>query len=516
MKKSLIYAMTFAAVLPVLTNCSKDEMKTDLASPVITATIEGGEETKTSLTSGLKTSWTAADAIKVFSGTDGTTVSNYATTAGGESSASFAYSSGSALGAAPYYAVYPYSDAATFTSGTTPYISFVIPKIQSYKENSFAEGQCPMVAYGNTETLNFKNVCGIYKISLTGSVTIQKLTLSATDKISGNAKVAMDYSGAPVSVTMLDDSCYDIRLDCETGVALTSTPTAFYFIVPAGNHIFTLGIEATDSEGKAVAMYKSSPSAGVAVQRSHIKPMASFAFTASTDYGYPVAGVMTAGTTILTSTWAPVNCGYEAAVGAYKGYPYGRLYQWGCRYGEGYDTASDASEPVPLNAQVTKVEGNSFAKKNNFFYGFDNWCSEAVSSWEHQYDPCPAGWRVPTIDEMTALAGGASPAAAASDGTVLGFYLDGTSAPSSFSSPVVFLPAGGSNDGKNDLVKYRGEYGFYWTDTAASSDFNGHKAADGAYRYRLFGGYSSPYIAGTYDAKEATRSNGMSVRCVKN
>ena len=33
--------------------------------------------------------------------------------------------------------------------------------------------------------------------------------------------------------------------------------------------------------------------------------------------------------------WAPVNCGYKAATSESKGFPYGKLYQWGRKYGQG-------------------------------------------------------------------------------------------------------------------------------------------------------------------------------------
>ena len=34
--------------------------------------------------------------------------------------------------------------------------------------------------------------------------------------------------------------------------------------------------------------------------------------------------------------WAPVNCGYKMQTSESKGYPYGRYYQWGRKYGQGY------------------------------------------------------------------------------------------------------------------------------------------------------------------------------------
>ena len=124
------------------------------------------------------------------------------------------------------------------------------------------------------------------------------------------------------------------------------------------------------------------------------------------EYGY---GVYIDGT-----IWAPVNCGTDA------NHPRGLLYQWGRKYGQGYDgelpAVTFAEGPVSLS------EGNSESNSNTFYtveftseseyYPYD-WCTPGDDAlWnggtltnpiKTEYDPCPQGWRVPTLAELNLL-----------------------------------------------------------------------------------------------------------------
>ena len=129
------------------------------------------------------------------------------------------------------------------------------------------------------------------------------------------------------------------------------------------------------------------------------------------------------GVTFGNITWAPVNCGYHPEL-----YPYGKLYQWGRKYGQGYGrpynnatTCRNNIDRDPQNAQV--VPGPTFAEEANsaenskYFYtghyGHAEWCLDNNSNmWndgtanipiKSQYDPCPSGWRVPTSAELNEL-----------------------------------------------------------------------------------------------------------------
>ena len=215
------------------------------------------------------------------------------------------------------------------------------------------------------------------------------------------------------------------------------------------------------------------------------------------DYG---KGINIGGT-----VWAPVNCGYEPVNGDYKGYPYGKLYQWGRKYGQGYSTYYDATEPEIVEGPVMPSVGKSEDNKDVFYKVTTSpydWCSVQLDDlWAGENgaktssDPCPDGWRVPTNDELSALSDNYSSWTANAEGQD-GYYfvgeytyMDGI--------PQVFFPAAGYRNYDGDADD-RGNYGYYW-----SSEPNGRSA------YYLY--FRSSYVGmGSY-----YRAIGFSVRCVQ-
>lgn len=214
--------------------------------------------------------------------------------------------------------------------------------------------------------------------------------------------------------------------------------------------------------------------------------------------GVAVAGVI----------WAPVNCGYEAATADYKGYPYGKLYQWGRKYGQGYES-TDASYPSGENmiaGPVMPSWGSSDTYKDVFFYGSFDWCNTQIDDlWvdsegkKTKKDPCPTGWRVPTYDELNALSKNYS--WSTKDNQRGSYfvgeytYIDGL--------PQVFFPAAGRRNAYGGDAESRGDdvyvYGYYWS----SRPYYSGEA------YSLYFGYINAFMS--YEC----RSYGYSVRCVQ-
>ena len=99
--------------------------------------------------------------------------------------------------------------------------------------------------------------------------------------------------------------------------------------------------------------------------------------------------------------WAPVYCGYS------KEHPNGLLYQYGRAKGQPYYPASGSSAIVKVGPVQDPNDG--------YFYKGSKWYSgTALTSWpmsesEIGYvegkiaNPCPSGWRVPTIAELDGL-----------------------------------------------------------------------------------------------------------------
>lgn len=97
------------------------------------------------------------------------------------------------------------------------------------------------------------------------------------------------------------------------------------------------------------------------------------------------------GIVIGNVVWAPVNCGYD------KDHPFGKLYQWGRKDGQGYD-----GEPSDPTIEGTILASPDDAKADTFY---KNWPTYDKGLWgpSGSGNPCPAGWRVPTSSELETL-----------------------------------------------------------------------------------------------------------------
>ena len=205
------------------------------------------------------------------------------------------------------------------------------------------------------------------------------------------------------------------------------------------------------------------------------------------------------GVAIGMAVWAPVNCGYHAT-----DYKWGKLYQWGREYGHGYD--GDATTPEFSEGGVSLQGGQSEKNKNVFFTCPDDWLySRNDALWNSgteespvktEYDPCPAGWRVPTYAELSELCSNRS-SWTTNDLGQSGYWFSG---PSSYSSEVtqVFFPAAGYRYYNDGSAHGRAGIGNYW-----SSSPRGSLA------------YTLGFLSGGAYMDDERRAYGYSVRCVR-
>ena len=304
------------------------------------------------------------------------------------------------------------------------------------------------------------------------------------------------------SLTMAPNTSYTFEIDVDPLDVFDKTLT-WSSSVPSVATVTQDGTVTSLSDGtaviSAVAVGGASASCTVKVV-SCITPTADYIDEYGVNHGKGIA--------VGNTVWAPVNCGYKAATSESKGYPYGKLYQWGRKYGQGYSESYDESVPElaegPVMPSVAQLEDN----KDKFYLVLESphdwskvqkddlWNSGTDSSpVKTKYDPCPEGWRVPTYAEHDELnnnyssfmtVGGQKGRYLCGDYT----YLD--------NAPQIFFPAAGSRSVNDGTATSRGNYGRYWSSSPGST---------GAY-YLYF--YSS-YVGMTNN----DRAVGYSVRCVQ-
>ena len=228
---------------------------------------------------------------------------------------------------------------------------------------------------------------------------------------------------------------------------------------------------------------------------------------ASATVDYEVDGINYGkGVQIGSTVWAPVNCGYHKT-----DYPYGKLYQWGRKYGQGYNY-SDASYPSGDNlveGPVMPSVGQAEENQDKFYYvpsspydwskvqNDQMWNSGTESSpIKTSYDPCPEGWRVPTYAELDQLRRNRS--SWTTSESQKGYYFSGEYTTID-GNPQVFFPAAGGRYNTDAIANLRGDSGCCWS----SGPYNDNACY-------LYFGSSNVLMRNSGD-----RAYGFSVRCVQ-
>ena len=257
----------------LLAGCSKEENIPEQNIPAATfqAVAESGG-TKTFLENGDSETeshpvlWMPGDAIGItsasafgryeYNGTENTAVADF---------------EGDPVEGDSFYAVYPYSGEASLSGGV---LSLELPSVQEYTPLSFAPASFPMVARSESTYLEFKNLCGLLKLNLTGTATVRSVVFRSSGRgVSGQATVDMDYESVP-ELVMSGDAGTSVTLDCGEGVALSGTvPVPFYIVLPAGTYD-DFSIEVISADGKVMTKSNS----GLVINRSMVRPTSDVEF----------------------------------------------------------------------------------------------------------------------------------------------------------------------------------------------------------------------------------------------
>ena len=257
----------------LLAGCSKEENIPEQNIPAATfqAVTESGG-TKTFLENGDSETeshpvlWMPGDAIGItsasafgryeYNGTENTAVADF---------------EGDPVEGDSFYAVYPYSGEASLSGGV---LSLELPSVQEYTPLSFAPASFPMVARSESTYLEFKNLCGLLKLNLTGTATVRSVVFRSSGRgVSGQATVDMNYESVP-ELVMSGDAGTSVTLDCGEGVALSGTvPVPFYIVLPAGTYD-DFSIEVITADGKVMTKSNS----GLVINRSMVRPTSDVEF----------------------------------------------------------------------------------------------------------------------------------------------------------------------------------------------------------------------------------------------
>ncbi len=252
MKKNIIsVASAVLATLLLSVSCSKQEsIQSAGGARTFTASIEQGL-TKTYLSDSLSTEilWNENDLICI----NGYSLFSAKPTGNG-TTAEFR-SVGDVKLTAPYHAYYP---SSIFDRDKGP----VLPQTQKYEAGRL---NTPMYALGTSENLEFKNICGILRLSVktkSGEATIDSIKvhiggdrsvyLWGPFSVDGGYNAVIDKDKAPQPyMGMPEEENPTIGfLDCGDGVVINdSEPTSFFIYLPPvsnGDYNLTLGIFNTE------------------------------------------------------------------------------------------------------------------------------------------------------------------------------------------------------------------------------------------------------------------------------
>ena len=435
---------------------------------------------------------------------------------------------------AEIHAFYPFEGISLNNDGS---INYTVPATQTYTTtvvnevvcSTFGNGVSPMAAYaGNAaDGLSFENLFGVLKLQLKGveNEKVFGIEIISDNTLKGNAQLTIDDASNSISLTLTGTESSDkkVILKCKEGVSLSpGTPTDFLVTLPAnatnlkvlihtkvGSYTKDIPVSNTNKIVAGQILLMPELILGTSVAPIIYKEKNGEVYK---ELGNGIAIPNSDGTFTI---WAPVNCGYEPANESYKGYPYGKLYQWGRKDGQGYYYINNGVEYANNDAGVGPsitpgtISWEDYVAGNysNVFFKVtrDNpsdWLSAPKSDlWGNGtktiHDPCPDGWRVPTIAELEALALNYR------YDYNKGYWFSGENT-CDVNYPRIFLQFAGYHKFDLEVGSSRGEAGYYWSSTADDD-------------------YSKPFVfsksisssAIYINCKRTARASGHSVRCVK-
>lgn len=233
------------------------------------------KQTRTTIGNDYSVVWSKNDKILVFGITNtGYKNSGNFTLVEGAGTSSGVFEGSIEQDYAAYFAIYPHDIVSSIYEDGTWKVT--LPSSNAiYAEQNFIDGANPMVAAGTESSgLQFKNVCGILELQLTGEGTVTSLALEVG---ADDPCIAGEF--------VIDSASQTLYQGSETGGLRTITAQlaepiqlskeqarSVYAILPPGTYS-QLKVSTTDTAGNTISHTASNP---ITVKRSQITPVSQF------------------------------------------------------------------------------------------------------------------------------------------------------------------------------------------------------------------------------------------------
>lgn len=258
--KRISYIIIAALIMTAMNSCRHDAPVAQEPLPAgditFTAYIDNSS-TKTLLDASNKVCWVSGDAISVNGAVFTATPDEADPT-----KAVFSLESGTVAEGA-YQAYYP----TGIIDGGAP----VLPKQISYDPAGF---DMPMYASSETTSLRFKNLCGVFAITVKSSQfsTVSSVTISSDNlAMSGPFSVSEDSAVLEHPATTYND----VTVNCAEPVTVSATGTPFYIPVPAATYSrIRICVSGKSPEGNDATLYMATRAGrDITVERSSLYPI---------------------------------------------------------------------------------------------------------------------------------------------------------------------------------------------------------------------------------------------------
>ena len=295
--------------------------------------------------------WSTGDQVWLHT-TSGSVIGTLSSGAG-TSSAEFTY--GACIGDMTGKAVYPYNSGHSVSGDE---LSFVLPASYDLGSN-LSDTNAAMYGEIVGGTIRFNHLAGVMRFVLKNvPAGANRFQITLDKKINGTftADLTADY---PVIETSASSSAFENTVTLHFDALSGTSDISLYIPLPVGTYnTLALGLYDDDE-----ALWTYSNTVTNTISRKTLKLMPSVTLGGSVggdieggdvskgDYVDEYGVNHGQGIEIGGVVWAPVNCGYHK-----DDYQYGKLYQWGRKYGQGYSgdfydgdwdqTYSDATVPT--------------------------------------------------------------------------------------------------------------------------------------------------------------------------